>query len=139
MEKEIINLIRKGFKQELEKYEGEPKKLNVRSEIAEEILFNTDEIGMKTFAFPLELMKKVNFEGISFDGFLAIGIDFTGFKGISLDPQKVFDKNLSYANLNGVTIVNTFDDVSLNGVQSEGMIYKTWEIKAKKYAKTMKK
>ena len=84
-------------------------------------------------------MKKVNFEGISFDGFLAYGFDFTGFKGIALDPQKVYDKDLSYANLNGVTIINTFDDVKLDGVQSEGMIYKTWEIRAKKYAKTMKK
>jgi len=139
MEKDLIELIRKGFKQELESFEGEPKKLNVRSEIAEEILFNIDEIGMKTFAFPLELMKKVNFEGISFENFFAYGIDFTGFKGISLDPQKVFDKNLSYSNLNGVTIVNTFDDVILDGVETEGMIYKTWEIRAKKYAKTMKK
>ena len=138
MEK-IIRYIRKGFKEELERYEGEPRKLNVRSELAEEILFNIDEFGMKTFAFPVELMKKVNFDGISFDGFLACGFDFTGFKGISLDPQKVFDKNLSYANLNGVTIINTFDDVKLDGVQSEGMIYKTWEIRAKKYAKTMKK
>ena len=138
MEK-IIRYIRKGFKEELENYEGEPRKLNVRSELAEEILFNIDEFGMKTFAFPVELMKKVNFDGISFDGFLAYGFDFTGFKGISIDPQKVFDKNLSYANLNGVTIVNTFDDVKLDGVQSEGMIYKTWEIRAKKYAKTMKK
>ena len=62
MKKEVISLIRKGLKEELEKYEGEPKKLNVRSEIAEEILFNTDEYGMKTFEFPLELMRKVNFE-----------------------------------------------------------------------------
>lgn len=138
MEK-IIKYIRKGLKQELESYEGEPRKLNVQSELAEEILFNIDENGMKTFAFPVELMKKVNFEGISFDGFLAYAFDFTGFKGISLDPQKVYNKELSYANLNGVTIINTFDDVKLDGVQSEGMIYKTWEIRAKKYAKTMKK
>lgn len=139
MEKELVKLIRVGLKQELENYEGKPKKFNIQSELAEEILFDIDEIGMKTFAFPLELMKKVNFEGISFDGFLAIGFDFTGFKGISIDPQKVFDKNLSYANLNGVTIINTFDDVLLVGTQSEGMIYKTWEKRAKKYAKTMKK
>ena len=139
MEKELIEEIRKVFKHELESYEGEPRKLNVQSEIAEKILFNVDENGMKTFAFPLELMKKVNFEGISFNGFFAYGFNFTGFKGISLDPQKVYDRDLSYANLNGVTIINTFDDVTLDGVESEGMIYKTWENKAKKYAKTMKK
>lgn len=139
MDKKIIRFIRKGFKQELENYEGEAKRLNVQSELAEEILFKVDEDGIKTFAFPFELMKKVDFEGISFDGFLACGFDFTGFKGISLDPQKVYDKDLSYANLNGVTIINTFDDVKLDGVQSEGMIYKTFEIRAKKYAKTMKK
>ena len=94
---------------------------------------------MKTFAFPLELMKKIDFEGISFENFFAYGFDFTEFKGVSLDPQKVYDKDLSYANLNGVTIINTFDDVILDGVETEGMIYKTWEIRAKKYAKTMQK
>ena len=139
MEKELVNLVRIGLKGKLESYEGEAKKLNVRSEIAEELLFDIDENGMKSFAFPLDLMKKVNFDGISFDGFFAYGFDFTGFKGVALDPQKVFDKDLSYANLNGVTIINTFDDVTLKGVNSEGMIYKTWEIRAKKYAKTMKK
>lgn len=139
MNLETINEIRKGLFCELQKFEGNSAKLRVQNDVAEQILFNIDENGIKTFAFPVELIKKVNFEGISFDGFLAYGFDFTGFKGISLDPQKVYDKDLSYANLNGVTIVNTFDDVKLDGVQSEGMIYKTWEIRAKKYAKTMKK
>ena len=139
MEKELINLIRIGVKQELEKADKDILKFNVESDIIEAILFNVDENGMKTFAFPVELMRKINFDGISFDNFFAYGFDFSGFKGITLDPQKVFDKDLSYANLNGVTIVNTFDDVELVGTQSEGMIYKTWEIKAKKYAKTMKK
>ena len=139
MEKEMVTLIREGLKQELENYEGEAKRLNVRSEVSEKILFDIDEFGMKTFAFPVELMKKINFDGISFDNFFAYGFDFAGFKGIVIDPQKVFDKDLSYANLNGVTIINTFDDVKLDGVQSEGMIYKTWEIRAKKLAKTRNK
>lgn len=102
-------------------------------------MFDTDEFGMKTFAFPIELMKKVDFDGISFDGFFAFGFDFTGFKGITIDPQKVFDKDLSFANLNGVTIINTFDDVKLEGTNTDGMIYKTWEIRAKKYQKCIKK
>lgn len=139
MEKETINLIRVGLKQELESYEGKPAGLRLKGKAVEELLFNTDEFGMKTFAFETGLMKKINFEGISFENFFAYGFDFTGFKGISLDPQKVFGKDLSFANLNGVTIINTFDDVLLEGVQSEGMIYKTWEIKAKKYEKAMKK
>ena len=139
MEKEIINSIRMGFKEELEKIEGEPKRLKLSDEVAREILFDTDEIGMKKFAFPIELMKKIDFTGISFDDFFAYGFDFTGFTGISIDPQKVFNRDLSYANLNGVTIINTFDDVLLEGTEYEGMNYKTWEIRAKKYAKTMKK
>lgn len=139
MEFEVISLIRTGLQQELEKFEGETAKLNVRSDIAEAVLFNTDEFGMKTFAFPVDLMKKINFEGISFDGFFAYGFDFTGFKGVSIDPQKVFDADLSYANLNGVTITNTFDDVTLEGVKSEGMIYKTWENRFKNCQNTGKK
>ena len=40
----IIRCIRKGFKQELENYEGNPRKLNVRSELAEEIEELSNEI-----------------------------------------------------------------------------------------------
>ena len=96
MEKETIYLIRAGLKQELENYVGNSAKIKLNNKTVEEILFNVDEIGMKTFAFPIELMKKINFEGISFDNFFAFGFDFTGFKGVSLDPQKVFDRDLSY-------------------------------------------
>ena len=139
MDIDMIKHIREGLLVELNKINGEPRIINLRSEFVEELLFNTDEFGMKTFAFPIELMKKVDFTGISFDDFFAFGFDFTGFKGIAIDPQKVFDRDLSYANLNGVTIINTFDDVKYDGTNFEGMIYKTWEIRAKEYKKTMKK
>ena len=136
MEKEQIDYLRKGLIEELTEFNGEPRIFGVRSKIMEEILFNTDEFGMKTFALPLELMKKVDFRGISFDNFFAYGFDFSLFKGISIDPQKVFDKDLSYANLNGVIITNTFDGVTVNGTEIEGMIYKTWKIKFKNLAKS---
>lgn len=136
MEIDVINTIRNGLKKELESYEGAPARLRLRSDIAEIILFNIDEEGKKTFAFPTELMKKVNFEGISFDGFLAIGFDFSEFKGVSLDPQKVYNADLSYAILNGVTITNTFDDVLLEGTNSEGMIYTVFKEKFKNLSKS---
>lgn len=139
MEKEMRDLIREGLKLELTKVEEGTARIRLESDILEELLFNVDENGMKTFAFPVELMKKINFEGISFDGFFAYGFDFSGFKGISIDPQKVYDKNLSFSNLNGVRVINTFDDVNLEGINSDGMIYDTFKIRAKKYAKSMKK
>lgn len=139
MKKEMRDLIREGLKLELTKIEEGTARVRLESNILEEILFNVDENGMKTFAFPVELMKKINFEGISFDGFFAYGFDFSGFKGVSIDPQKVYDKNLSFSNLNGVRVINTFDDVNLEGINSDGMIYDTFKIRAKKYAKSMKK
>lgn len=139
MKKEMRDLIRERLKLELTKIEEGTARVRLESNILEEILFNVDENGMKTFAFPVELMKKINFEGISFDGFFAYGFDFSGFKGVSIDPQKVYDKNLSFSNLNGVRVINTFDDVNLEGINSDGMIYDTFKIRAKKYAKSMKK
>lgn len=133
---DVIKEIRKGLKQELERFEGESARLRVSNDIAEAILFNVDEEGKKTFAFPTELMKKVNFEGISFDGFVAAAFDFSEFKGVSLDPQKVYNADLSYAILNGVTITNTFDDVILDGVNSEGMIYNAFKEKFQNASKT---
>lgn len=139
MEKDMKELIREGLDLELSKIDEGTARIRLDSGIIEEVLFDIDENGMKTFAFPVELMKKVNFEGISFDGFFAYGFDFTGFKGVSIDPQKVYDKNLSYSNLNGVRVINTFDDVNLEGINTEGMIYDTFKIRAKKYVKSMKK
>lgn len=136
MDIDAIKEIRKGLKQELENFDGESAKLRVRSDIAEAILFNVNEEGIKVFALPEELMKKVNFEGISFDGFLAFGFDFSEFKGVSLDPQKVYDADLRYANLNGVTITNTFDDVLLDGVNFEGMNYVVFKEKFKNLSKS---
>ncbi len=139
MEKEMRDLIREGLKLELTKVEEGTARIRLDSDILEELLFNVDENGMKTFAFPVELMKKINFEGISFDDFFAYGFDFSGFKGVSIDPQKVYDKNLSFSNLNGVRVINTFDDVNLEGINSDGMIYDAFKIRAKKYAKSIKK
>lgn len=139
MEKEMRDLIREGLKLELTKIEEGTARIRLDSDILEELLFNVDENGMKTFAFPVELMKKINFEGISFDDFFAYGFDFSGFKGVSIDPQKVYDKNLSFSNLNGVRVINTFDDVNLEGINSDGMIYDAFKIRAKKYAKSIKK
>lgn len=139
MDKDIIEHIRKELVKELTTIEGKPRKMRLRSELAEEILFDTDEVGMKTFALPIDLMKKIDFGGISFKDFFAIGFDFTEFKGVTIDPQTVFGKDLSFATLSGVTIVNTFDGVALDGTDFDGMIYKTWEIKAKQYINSMKK
>ena len=139
MERDVIKHIRKGLVEELTTIEGKPRKMKLRSELAEEILFDTDEVGMKTFALPMDLMKKIDFSGISFKDFFAVGFDFTEFKGVTIDPQTVFGKDLSFATLNGVTIVNTFDNVTLDGTDFDGMIYKTWEIRAKKYIESMKK
>lgn len=92
----------------------------------EEILFNidTDENGnlAKRFALPVDLMKKINFEEINFDNFDARGFDFTGFYGITINPQTVYKKDLSFANLNGVIINKTFDGVTLYGTETEGYI-----------------
>lgn len=133
---DVIKEIRKGLRKELENYDGGTARLRVRSDIAEAILFNVNEEGIKVFALPEELMKKVNFEGISFDGFLAFGFDFSEFKGVSLDPQKVYNADLRYANLNGVTITNTFDGVLLEGTNSEGMIYTVFKEKFKNLSKS---
>lgn len=129
MELDVIIEIRKGLKEELEGYDEGPVRLRVESEIAEAILFNVDEDEKKTFAFSNDLMKKIDFSGISFDGFDCNGFDFSQYKGVTLDPQKVYNRDLRNAKLKGVTIINTFDDVLLDGVDSTGMNYKTFEKK----------
>ena len=126
MRKEKIDELRKFLMSELSNYKGEPIKLDLPSEILESILFFKDLDGRKGFNLLLahQILKKINFEGISFDNFDCQSIDFRGLKGIVINPQKIYEKNLKGAILEGVTIhIDNYQDfygVAISGANFKG-------------------
>ena len=131
MEKEKIKEIRNHLVSKLGSYTGEPIKLGelgIDKDILEEIVFDTIEgyVGTyRTFAKELmvdELYKMIDYTGISFKNFLC-SIDFTSIKGVTLNPQEVFNKSLGNSNLSGVTLdinEDSFNEVLLFNTSFKG-------------------
>ena len=109
MKKENIAL-RKVLIEKLEEYQNSGAvgyiKLDIDKEILQDILFEDNE-----FAIPNNLWKLLDLSNVSFDGVNIIYTDFTGSKGVVIDPQKIYDKNLRGATLTDVEITGSLDGV----------------------------
>ena len=139
MEIEHILKSRKMLTDKLYKYQRnggkDHIKLDIDKKILQQILFENNEI-----AIPDNLWKLLDLSGVSFDGIDVMKIDFTGSKGVVIDPQTVYDKDLSNAKLAGVEIKGSFDGVDVYGTDftgSEGAIIDPQEVSSKdlSYAK----
>lgn len=112
MKKETVKEIRSHLAKELKKYEGEPIRFDLP---LGQIVFNIEEDGSKRFATELmDVLKKIDFANISFRNFYCQGVDFTGLKGVVIEPLNVFKQSLEYSILNGVTFKDTLDFVGIN-------------------------
>lgn len=58
--------------------------------------------------------------GVSFDEFYASGFDFSGFKGVEIDPNKLYEKQFLSTNFAGVTFTEEFDNCSFEEVSFAG-------------------
>ena len=74
------------------------------------------------FAYESELMKKIDFTGISFDKFMANNIDFTGFYGVELNPETLYEQEIIYCKLNGVKIIGSLDRCKCSNSDFTGSI-----------------
>ena len=112
MEKKNIESLRVLLIEKLKEYKKSNEKghikLNIDKQIFRQILFEDNQ-----FAIPNNLWKLLDLSGVSFDGVKISYIDFTGSKGVVIDPQKVYDKNLFDTKLAGVEIKGSFDGVNI--------------------------
>lgn len=56
-----------------------------------------------------KLMPKIDFDGVSFDGVNISITDFTGSKGVKINPQTIYRKTLNSTKLAGVKFIGSFD------------------------------
>ena len=137
MKKSSIVEARKTIVEELIDYKGEPVKFDIPSEILEEILFdhtiyydkNKVKKVYKNFAYqldndylPCDIIRKIDFTGVSFKDFQC-SINFKGIKGVTINPQEMYKKDLSLAILDGVTLdldERGLDDVYLSKTSFKG-------------------
>ena len=78
----------------------------------EEVLFDHHD-GYKAFALPIDILEKIDFTDIDFEGFKASGYDFSKLHNVNIDVEKVYNKDLSNSNLSGVDLFGDFSEVDL--------------------------
>lgn len=137
-EEAMMEQVRDELSNMLKNYNGQEKiKLNVQRDYLEKILF-VERSGKRILMMPIELLKKIDLHGVSFDYVEIGGMDFTGLEGVTINPQTIpmgiYQENnslhsvkkffarkkwngdcivkhdLSNCNFNGVTFTGSFDD-----------------------------
>lgn len=88
--------------------------INIEPELLEKAIFEEkkDEKGnvYKKFAIENSLIQELDFTGISFENFNAIGQNLEKFYGIEIDPQKLYKKSLFDTKLRNAEIKSDSED-----------------------------
>ena len=128
-----ISLYREQLDYELTHYDKKNKsKIRLQDELIERIIFNVDDDLRKSFVFPDRLMKNIDFTDVSFDNFDFRGFDAIGFYGITINTDNIYNKDLSYSILRGVSIVGSIDGINIEGTDFSGCVFYNNKVKGKK-------
>jgi len=125
-DKILFNGIREYFKKYLKCYSGNSIVLDLDEDILKKLLFinlyegDTTHRPQLRFAYPIDLLMKINFSNVSFDNVDVRNICFTGLKGVKINPQTVYDKNLCLSKFRGVEFIGPFDGVIIEGADFRG-------------------
>lgn len=141
LDKDSIIKLRTKLEELLKNYNGEEKikitydldvireiifKSNCYRESSENLIYNGFSIDYidkcYNFAFDIELMKKIDFTGISFAKFMANNIDFTGFYGVALNSETLYKQEIICCKLNGVKIIGSLDRCKCSNADFTGSI-----------------
>lgn len=123
MDYRVIKKIRSELEQELKQYDIEQGhiQLNIPSKVLEKIIFEHDyTCDCLEFAFDFEQIKKLDLSSISFDGVKVFNKDFSNSKGVKINPQTVYEKNIMNTVLKDVEIIGLFTDVKISGASFKG-------------------
>lgn len=119
-----IKEIRRIFKDEISKVKNDTikvKDLGYDDEFLNNILFEEYEKGGKTFSKEiLPVLSKIDFSTVDFGSFYCIDYNFSNLKGVEIDPQTIYDKNLTKSILKGVKFIGEFSGVKINGASFKG-------------------
>ena len=122
---EEIKKIRKMICKRLDRVSRRKKKklnligLSCSKEVLDKIIFDYYyNNGTKYKKFCTEFknkyyLEKLDFDGVDFSDFYCESFDFSTIKGININPQTIYAKNLSNAICQGVKFVGPFDGVNL--------------------------
>lgn len=122
-----INSIRQLIIEELRDYEGKPIKLNLDGisglDGLESLIFReyvNEGKSLRIIAFSNDILRKIDLSSVSFDGVSVAKYDFTGLTGVKINPETVYEKDLSHCKFDGVEFIGNFDNCTIYGSDFTG-------------------
>lgn len=123
---EKIKRLREMFVNELEQYDGvEPIKFDIEPNLLQSIIFKQITVPnnmpilpkkkKKVFALPDKCLEKIDFDNVSFDGFDSCEVDYSKLHNVKINPQKIYNKNLSFCDFASVQFKGSFNDTVIKG------------------------
>ena len=94
--------------------------INCSKELLDKIIFDKRGFYKEIFDELGKLMSKIDFDGVSFDRALIHGRDFTGSKGVKINPQTIYGKKLNRTKFTGVKFIGPFDYAEISGANFTG-------------------
>lgn len=94
-------------------------------ETVECLLFNVNENGIKEIDSRTLIFLRANkydMKDISFDNVLISGNNYTGLKNLTINIDRVYNKDISKTTLNGIHLIGNLDNAIVNGTNFEGYI-----------------
>lgn len=128
MSKNTIDVIREYLIDSINNSDEGVIKPNLALLTLESLLFKytNEERTKKTFNLPSDILSRIDFTGVSFDGFDCEGVDFSALHNVTIVPNTVFNHSLKGSILIGVTI-----DGSLEGIDVTDTIFEKEKSKVK--------
>ena len=121
LNEEKICELRNELMKVLISHHGEDKiKFDMPVKYLEQLIFDTDKRGVKSFVTSFNYIKKIDLTDVCFDDVSVSHKDFTGSKGVRINPQKVKDKNFWETILTDVEIIGSFDGATLYKTNFKG-------------------
>ena len=119
-EKIIIDKVRQKIIEAIGSYNGIVR-LDYPDFELDKILFNySKDKTFKSFALPIEILRKIDMSNVSFDNFYADDVNFGPLTGVKIDPNKLYNKKALYLNFTGVTFLDKFRDCYVEGCRFGG-------------------
>ncbi len=118
-----IEKIRKYLLRRLSHFKGVIKLDDFTEQELDEILFNYRTIGKKeakSFALPIEVLRKIDMSNVSFKDFYARGVDFSELTGVRIDPNQIYDRYYCDVNFSGVKFLDEVSSAFLEGCKFAG-------------------
>jgi len=117
MELSKLVKLRKILVEELNKLEdGKVVLLPYPSYFLKILLFDGQEYGFDIFS----VYHKIDFSNVDFTDIRVAGKIFDGMTGVKLNPQTVYNKDLSHGVYKGVEFIGPFDNVNIQGASFKG-------------------